>query len=71
VRRTQRAKQLPSYKAAKSLRLLTSSAVYSAGLLLRTKLTPLIDASKGHAGAAILVEYVELITAPFEMFYEL
>jgi hypothetical protein len=37
----------------------------------RTKLTPRIDASKGHAGAAILVEYVELITAPFEMFYEL
>jgi hypothetical protein len=28
-------------------------------------------ASRGHAGAAILVEYVELITAPFEMFYEL
>jgi hypothetical protein len=64
---TQRAKHLPSYKAAKSLRLLTSSAVYSARLWL----TPRVDASKGHAGAAFLVEYVELITAPFEMFYEL
>lgn len=30
-----------------------------------------IHASRGHAGAAILVEFVELITAPFEMFYEL
>ena len=33
--------------------------------------TVIIHASRGHAGAAILVEFVELITAPFEMFYEL
>lgn len=35
VRRTQRAKQLPSYKAAKSSRPLTSFVNYSAGLWMR------------------------------------
>lgn len=40
VGRTQRAKQMPSYKAAKSPRPLKSSDIHSAGLLLRTKLIP-------------------------------